>query len=454
MPLHRLTIPAYFGGLPSTHDEVNNATSGTPAPAAGVSVDATYSGTYFIVPAEFATANNINRAAFALAENTDFIDDILYTSRPIPSFEAFTAGAADTQQALTGDVFVGRSGIAVTQEVRNSLIQVVEAATLEPIVQAVSGAAIFVNDIRDSGDSGNVIGTEASGYHTGPIAVFSSALPSGISYRLLHLNRGTVAEESDPTDATGDMGYMAQLIIEAARNQEAAATPFRPLSSNWADASGLTDTTTQAAIDQVVDTLGSSSAANDGALHIGAEAHTPAGSGLINLLVGSIRSQLDRLSDLAARHDANQIVAGNWDITGDLTLSALVTRGVSAQCPKRLAHIAPTTLDLTVRPDGGRVDIIACDNSGLTANRQILVTVSANTVDGETLRIYWPVTSLHVSFTVDVISQGGGTGSVYSPPLSGSVTGEQPYCDLVFDATLNGTNPNGEWTLTADGGAI
>ena len=322
----RLTTPTYFDGLPSTHAEINNLTSGTPAPADGVSVDATYAGTFFVVPGEFATASNVNRSNSALSGNTDFIDDILYTSRPIPTFESFTAGAADTQQAFggggDGDVFVGRSGVVVTQEVRNSLVQVVSAATLEPIVQAASGAAIFVNDIRDSGDSGNVIGTEASGYHEGaPIAVFSSALPNGINYRLLHLSRGTVAAESDPADATGDMGFMAQLIIEAARNQEAVNTPFQPGSSNWADSSSLTDFNAQTAIDEIVDTLGAVAGGDDGALHVGAEAHTAAGDGLIDLIEGSLRSQLNGLSDAAAAHALNQNVAGDWTFASGTTLT-------------------------------------------------------------------------------------------------------------------------------------
>lgn len=320
MPLHRQTVPTYFGGLPSTHDFINDpVTNGDAGPASPVdSGKQGTTGSYFVVLSEPATSANSNRPAFALSENTDFIDDLLFTSRPIPAFEAFTAGAADTQQALTGDVFVGRAGVApITLELRSSLIQVVSAITLKPVVNAVTGVAIFVNDIRDSGDSGNVIGTEVSGYHTGPIAVFSSALPNGINYRLLHLNRGTVAEESDPADATGDMGYMAQLIIAAARHQEASVTPFQPGNSNWSDSSSLGAFNAQSAIDEILDTLASQAAGN-GAGKIGINAYVGTS---ITLSVGSIEDQLEEIADGMAGLAASNTFTGTTNTFSSTTLN-------------------------------------------------------------------------------------------------------------------------------------
>lgn len=320
MPFHRLVTPTYFGGLPGTHDEINNATSGTPAPASAQQVGGTWNGTYFEVPGESATAANVNRSNRALAENTDFLDDIVQTSRPIPAFEGFTAGGGgDTQIQLTGDAFVGRSGVAVTQEVRDGLIQVVDALTLQPITQT-TGVPIFVNDIRDSTDTGNVIGTEATGYHTQPIAVFSSTIPAATSYRLLYLGRGSVAGESDPADATGDMGYVSQLLIEASKQQAASGVPFTKEQSSWADTTKLSSILTQNAIDEIVTALADATA-NSGAQKIGAEGYV--GTSL-TLAAGTVESQLRASVDGLAGLAANNIFTGSETFQSGCSFQAAV----------------------------------------------------------------------------------------------------------------------------------
>lgn len=321
MPLHRLTVPTYFGGLPGTHDYINNATVGTPAPASAQQSGGTYDGTYLEVPGEDATAANVNRANTALAENDDFIDNILYTSRPIPAFDAFTAGGGgDTQIQLTGDAFVGRAGVVVTQEVRNSLMQVVDATTLQPIVDASTGDAIFINDIRDSADAGNVIGTEASGFHTQPIAVFSATIPAATNYRVLHLQRGTVSAESDPSDATGNMGYVSQLIIEAAKRQGAAEVAFAPGLSSWADASSLVATSTQAGLDEVVATLGGTSPG--GSLKIGVEAHVSS-TGMLDVVAGTLQNQLEAISNNYVPLSGSPVWTGQHEFQDQISLSTI-----------------------------------------------------------------------------------------------------------------------------------
>jgi hypothetical protein len=321
MPFYRLTSPSYFGGLPATHDAtgINNLSGpGTPAPVSVPQPSGTYQNTRFEVPLEIAEATKVNRANSALAENCDFIDDILHTSIPTPSTEAFAAGGGgDTQRALSNDAFVGRSGAVVNQQLRDSLIRVVSNTSLEPII--VSGAAVFVNDIRDSGDAGNIVGLEADGFHVGPIAVFSATIPAATNYRLLYLERNTRALQSNPVEGSGGMGAMAQqLLWTLSGSQVAASTAFTAGLSAWADASNLGGSDIQAAIDEIVNTLGDNSIGVAGALHVGAEAYTGTGTSLTQ---GSVESQLQELADELAGLAAANVFGGANEFQSDVTIT-------------------------------------------------------------------------------------------------------------------------------------
>ncbi len=294
MAFHRLVAPTYFGGLPAGYDYINNPALngdvGVPAGVDGKKATGPNEGSYFATTTEPANSTNQNRPNSALAENCDELDDILRTSRPLPAFAAYTAGAAESQRQLAGlDVFVGRSGVTVTQEERERLIQVVNATTLAPILDA-SGVPITVNDIRDSGDAANVIGTEASGFHTGAIAVFSANIPNTTNYRLLYLARGTVADESDPADATGDMGYVTQLILEAVKQ------PFVPANSSWADVSQLASTSVQEAIDEVVDALAATTGSS-GSNKVGVSAITSAITGGLTTVATTVQAWQQAVAD-------------------------------------------------------------------------------------------------------------------------------------------------------------
>jgi len=72
---HRLTVPTYTGGLRGGDDYINNAVSGTPAPADGALGGGTYSGSYFFGQSDQVTGAALNRGVLALAANCDFLDD-------------------------------------------------------------------------------------------------------------------------------------------------------------------------------------------------------------------------------------------------------------------------------------------------------------------------------------------------------------------------------------------
>ena len=115
---HRLTVPTYFGGLPSNFDYINNAGAGIPALADGQRADGINQGTYFVAFTDDGTSKNVNRPAMALAQNTDFIDNILHADLATEWLSSLkTAGTGgDTgttiSYLLTGPIFMG--GVADT----------------------------------------------------------------------------------------------------------------------------------------------------------------------------------------------------------------------------------------------------------------------------------------------------------------------------------------------------
>lgn len=384
MPFYRLITPTYFGGLPATHDAVgiNNLSGpGTPAPVSLPPVNPDpYEGTRFEVPGESAEATRVNRSNSALAANCDFIDDILHTSRPVFAFEDFTApGGGDAKHVITAAVFVGRSGVSpINQDERDFLVAVVSDTTMRPLL--VAGVPVTVSAIFDSGDSANVIGTEATGYHTNPIVYFSVTIPAAVTYRLVYYRRGTVAAESNPADATGDMGYTCGLVLKALTGGGSAATIGYAGGPAWYDSSPNPATTAEAQFDKIISDLiltttslsgahkigsaaltawrggraralgsvndqlqavgvdlSAQTAADDGAERIGAEAHTAAGAGIIDLALGSVRSQLNELSDAAAAHALDQLVAGSWAFSGQLNAvtDGGIAIGVGSSDPTR-----------------------------------------------------------------------------------------------------------------------
>ena len=196
MPLHRLTAVTYLGGLPSTHDLLNdpaaNGDVGAPANAdAGKKLVGPNAGTYFIAFGEDGTSEGGNRPHFALGESVDFLDDVVSGELPVPeNLDAVAAGAV-AAFTMTGDVFVGKSGAANTQDERDRLISVVESATNNEIIDA-TGLKVTCSAILDAPAGSNVVGVPASGFQTGPTLEFTPPIPTGVSYRIIFARRGSL----------------------------------------------------------------------------------------------------------------------------------------------------------------------------------------------------------------------------------------------------------------------
>lgn len=191
MPFHRLTIPSYTGGLPGGFDYINNAVVGTPAPADSAKAGGPNSGTYFLGFADDATAVNTNRGYKALAENTDFLDNLLRRDVASPMMASGTAGGGNGGSfTLTGPgVWIGIGGTPNTPDGINTFVEITDALDDEIIV---GGTQCRVTAI-----AGGVPGGLFSGGNI--VCTIVPAIPDGQQFRIWYALRSNLA--SLPVDA-------------------------------------------------------------------------------------------------------------------------------------------------------------------------------------------------------------------------------------------------------------
>jgi hypothetical protein len=194
MAFHRLVLPVYpftpAPLLPAGYDWVNNLpASPAQAPADSAKVGGVFNGSYFIDFGEDAISNYGNRAHKALAENTDYLDDILNSSVPRVTKTDGVAAVPTGSVVLAGDIFVGELGTPPTSESARRLISVVNSVTGNELV-STTGTPIYVDRIED-GLGASVIG---SSWFMNPTVFFNTNLPAGTNYRLMHSVRSSYKE--------------------------------------------------------------------------------------------------------------------------------------------------------------------------------------------------------------------------------------------------------------------
>lgn len=213
---HRLVVPTYNGGLPAGYDLVNDPThpsvagAGVAAFADGKKSGGPNDGTYFTAFGEDATSHNANRGLLALAENTDFLDNLLRRDLAITARTSDVVAAVTTSTVvIAGDVFVGASGTPNTQDSRNRLISVLDANDNE----ILNGSSPVVAALIHDGSNNNVVGAAASGFYNGPTVTFTPAIPAGVTYRVYYGERTNLAEL--PPDAFTDIKIRGAQEVDA-----------------------------------------------------------------------------------------------------------------------------------------------------------------------------------------------------------------------------------------------
>ncbi len=197
MSLHRYVDPSYYlgvgGAFPGTvfgtaYDRINVTSGGTggggSANADGAKGAGPNAGTYFMAFGEDATSQFFNRGHRALAQNTDFLDDVVHRDLVRVVAASFTS-VGDVSAPLNGSsdpVFVGNGGAAAER-----IFILVETNTNEPVYDPTTGNRIYVSSI-----SGATIGT---GFSTAnPITLnFSGTVPTGVAYTVYHGRRQNLA---------------------------------------------------------------------------------------------------------------------------------------------------------------------------------------------------------------------------------------------------------------------
>lgn len=219
MAFHRLTIPSYYGGLPGGYDYINNAGGGTPSFADGQKIGGPNAGTYFVAFGEDATSNNANRSNKALAQNTDYLDDLMHRDLAVPQTLNNTAPPGGVSSLAFGmDTFVGVVGTPNTTEGIMTFVKILDQNNNEI---NVGGTACAVTSI-----AGAVVG---SGFSAGPVTFnISPTIPAGTLYRVLYATRGNLSVV--PVDA---------LTYPALRNAQYLTVPFEDLVAQVVRYSGV-----------------------------------------------------------------------------------------------------------------------------------------------------------------------------------------------------------------------
>lgn len=155
MPFHRLTAPAYYldasypGSLfGESYDGINDPAttggSGVASSADGVKVGGPNDGVYFMAFGEDAASAYFNRANKALAENTDYIDDILHQDiATLTSSQVSSGHGGSSSIALNGstdNIYVSASGATPITD-----LFTVTTLTDEPIF--VSGTRVVASSL-------------------------------------------------------------------------------------------------------------------------------------------------------------------------------------------------------------------------------------------------------------------------------------------------------------------
>lgn len=193
---HRLTTPSYLGGMPGSHDYINN-TPGDPsqAPADGAKSGGPNAGTLFVAFGEAGTSSNTNRANKALAQNDDFIDNVISAEMPVPAELTVTApGGVVTTYQLMDDVFVGISGVYLdTTEWKDKLIRVVDPTTGNEILGS-GNLPVRATAIKDNTNTSNVVGSPASGFYTNPYLTLTPGVPTGVDFKIIYGKRSSLVK--------------------------------------------------------------------------------------------------------------------------------------------------------------------------------------------------------------------------------------------------------------------
>lgn len=208
MGFHRLTDPPadyVLGGagtLPPSYDYINNdpdngvGTGANQQANADSAVSTLYNtGSYFIAWQEDAISKAVNRGLKALAENTDYLDELFRRRLGLNSVKSVTITSGNNYVQLTGHFYCGELG--VDDPARLFSVVTKGAVTFQDAFAPSGGSTyawLYVQDVRDSAGAGSVVG---DGWVENPRVYFNFSPTANFPCYILGMERGALysAEE-------------------------------------------------------------------------------------------------------------------------------------------------------------------------------------------------------------------------------------------------------------------
>ena len=253
---HRLTIPSYFGGLSGDYGYINNGLDPTAAAADGAKVGGPNAGSFFHAFGEDATSSNFNRPIKALAQNCDFLDDLLHQDVAVMQKTDDVVAGVDTSSItiVAAGTYLGGPGYTDGVLTRARLFSV-RSSNDQPILGA-TGQEVVVSAVVLSG--GDAIGSNFS--VNSVTLTLSTPIPAGTTYRVYHgVRRNFAWFPADFDAASRDFALIYGHTTMPARAHAASAITYAG-GPAWADTTTNPAATVEQQLDKIVADL-----ANQGA---------------------------------------------------------------------------------------------------------------------------------------------------------------------------------------------
>lgn len=302
MSFRRLSVPAYYNGLPAGYGYINNALTGTPADYDVARASGPNAGTFFVGFGEDGRGRAVNRGLKQLSENTDVLDNLVRRDFGAPKVLLATAAGAVSSINLTGPLWAGAGGTPNTVEGIRTFVALVDvndneilSGTAECQVTAITGAT------PGDGWTGNITLT------------VSPPIPDTVVYKVFFYQRSAVALVDEDT-------------WSRARRYNVYSG-----GAAWADGTTNPVTTVTGQLSKILREL----AGNTGSAKIGTPAHAAAFTGSSYALAGAdISAQLAELLDLVSRRSRSIAGAVTLDDGGFFDSTILMTAsGYNIQLP-------------------------------------------------------------------------------------------------------------------------
>lgn len=194
---HRYVTPTYPGAAGFDYfNVISGGTGGTGSAYMDLAkVGGPNAGTYAVAFGEDATSSNANRGMRALAQNDDYIDNLLHRLIAVPVVSTGgPSGSTTTTVTLPVATFLGTSGYSTAPASLNMLFEITDSNNDE-IIDPGTGATVAVASVT-LGTGDTIGGGGANGNFSGNTVQLniSPAIPASVSYKVKYATQSDLAD--------------------------------------------------------------------------------------------------------------------------------------------------------------------------------------------------------------------------------------------------------------------